>query len=153
YHDGALWLLDQTRLPHETLLHECRTHQQVSEAIRRLAVRGAPAIGLAAAYGVDLAARSIDPQTPSQAVVSQLHDAMTYLQSTRPTAVNLAWALDRLRALIATSAARGSELADALEAETGRMLEEDLRANMAMGEHGAELIPDGANVITHCNAG
>jgi methylthioribose-1-phosphate isomerase len=153
YRDSALWLLDQTRLPHETVLLECRTHEDVAKAIRRLSVRGAPAIGLAAAYAAALAAREFLPATPPRSFRDRLNRAFDDLQATRPTAVNLAWALTRLRQLIENPALTPADIVTLLEVEADRMLVEDLRANRAMGEHGASLIHDGANVLTHCNAG
>lgn len=155
YRDGALWILDQTRLPGETVEIECRDHEMVAEAIRVLSVRGAPAIGLAAGYGTALAARNLAAEgKQGTAFRGDLSDAMHVLRETRPTAVNLAWALDRLQRVLDTmTEAPASEVAERLLAEAHRMTAEDEEANRAMGAHGAALIPDGANVLTHCNAG
>src|SRR5579884_1657373 len=125
WEDGALLLIDQTALPHEVRTLSCTSWEQVAEAIRTLRVRGAPAIGLAAAYGLALAARA----------GASLEEAAAGLRATRPTAVNLAWALDRL-----LGAAR--ELARA-----------DAEANRRIGRYGAALLPPGARVLTYCNTG
>jgi methylthioribose-1-phosphate isomerase len=154
FRDGALWLIDQTRLPLETVEIECRTVTQVADAIRRLSVRGAPAIGCAAAYGVVLAAQSLAGEEATSDFQAGLEDAIAELRGTRPTAVNLFWALDRMRRRADDLA--GEEpvrIAAALREEADAMLREDEAANRAMGQYGANLIPDGANVLTHCNAG
>ena len=138
WNDGVLRLLDQRRLPFAETLIECRSAEDVAVAIRNLAVRGAPAIGIAAAWGVVLAAR--------QGAV--LDAAIATLRSARPTAVNLMWALDRMRARIAAGAD-----AHALECEARAIQSEDLAANRRMGELGAALIAPGSGVLTHCNTG
>ena len=136
-----LQLLDQTRLPVEETWLDCETPEQVADAIRRLAVRGAPAIGVAAAYGLVLGADRFDE-------VSQL------LGSTRPTAVNLRWALDRGRDVYERNRARGSEaVRQALLEWAHELHAEDVRANRKIGEHGAELFAPGTRVLTHCNTG
>ena len=143
WNDGVLRLLDQRRLPfHETWL-ECHSADDVAAAIRDLAVRGAPAIGIAAAWGVVLAARQKAP----------LDAAMATLRAARPTAVNLMWALDRMRARIATGAAADSPESDALEREAHAIQAEDLAANRRIGELGAALIAPGSGILTHCNTG
>jgi methylthioribose-1-phosphate isomerase len=129
--DGRLLLLDQTRLPAEEAWIECSEPEQVAEAIRRLAVRGAPAIGVAAAYGLALGVRS--GRDPAELV--------ELLAATRPTAVNLRWALERTRAA-----------ADPL-AEAEAILREQEAADRAMGVHGARLFGDDERVLTHCNSG
>jgi methylthioribose-1-phosphate isomerase len=155
YRDRSLWLLDQTKLPLETVFLECRDIPTLCEAITSLRVRGAPAIGLAAAFGValagqELAARGVS-ETDFRAGVSV---AAAELAATRPTAINLFWALERMRALLDQRLEDGvTGLAAALLTEAHRMLAEDESINRTMGKHGAELIPDGANILTHCNAG
>ncbi|MFO0728096.1 MAG: S-methyl-5-thioribose-1-phosphate isomerase [Myxococcota bacterium] len=131
-----LVILDQRRLPAEETYLELRSADAVAEAIRTLAVRGAPAIGIAAAYGVVLAAQAKEPLGP----------AIERLRSTRPTAVNLAWALERMKTRLEASFSALCEEAEAIYAE-------EVAASRAMGEVGAALIPDGARVLTHCNAG
>ena len=153
WEDGRLVLLDQTRLPTEEVERGYTTWQDVADAIRTLVVRGAPAIGVAAAFGVVLAARG-SRTTSHPALLADLEDAIKGLAATRPTAVNLFWALDRMRALVVASAALPVPALQArLLTEAQAILAEDLAANRAMGAHGAALVPDGARVLTHCNAG
>ena len=155
FRDGALWLLDQTRLPLETVPVVCRDDHGVADAIAQMKVRGAPAIGLAAAYGVVLAARSLASSwIAGDELIARLDEAMERLRRTRPTAVNLSWALARMHETIRANADAGpTELADRLLAEANRMLHEDEEANRNMGRLGAALVPDRANVLTHCNTG
>lgn len=155
FREGALWLLDQTKLPANPVLLKCETYEQVGDAIKRLSVRGAPAIGLAAAYGLVLAARSLESTGRSgPGFHAGLDEAMEQLRATRPTAVNLFWALDRMRRLIERNeTAVPSALCDLMLVEADRMLQEDEAANRRMGRFGADLIPDGANILTHCNTG
>ncbi|MBV9278913.1 MAG: S-methyl-5-thioribose-1-phosphate isomerase, partial [Chloroflexi bacterium] len=155
FKDGSLWLIDQTRLPLDSHLMECTDYRQVAEAIVSLRVRGAPAIGLAAAYGMVLAARRLLAERASgEDFLHRLDRAAQELSRTRPTAVNLFWALNRMRRVAARHAGDPPErLVEALRAEADRMLQEDERANREMGRHGAELIPDGARILTHCNTG
>ncbi|RUL66166.1 S-methyl-5-thioribose-1-phosphate isomerase [Dyella dinghuensis] len=138
WHGDHLRLLDQRLLPAEEKWIECRDEASVFHAIKDLAVRGAPAIGIAAAWGVVLAAKSGQP----------LDQALAHLRSARPTAVNLMWALDRMKARIAAGAD-----AAALEREAQAIQDEDLAANRHMGELGAALIAPGSAVMTHCNTG
>jgi methylthioribose-1-phosphate isomerase len=150
--DGLV-LLDQTRLPTEELERHCTVWEDVADAIRTLVVRGAPAIGVAAAFGVALAART-SPATSFDALMSDLEIAIKGLAATRPTAVNLFWALDRMRgtALAATGQPLDRVRARLLD-EAQRILDEDVAANRAMGDHGAALVPEQARILTHCNAG
>lgn len=133
-----LRLLDQRLLPQEERWIDCRDTAAVTQAIKDLAVRGAPAIGIAAAWGVVLAAQQGGP----------LDAALAQLRAARPTAVNLMWALDRMKARIAAGAD-----AQALEREARAIQDEDLAANRHMGELGAALITPGSGVLTHCNTG
>ncbi len=155
FRDGSIRLLDQTKLPLETVFIECRDIPSVAEAITSLRVRGAPAIGLTAAFGVALAARLLADQHLAETEFrSGVSAAAAQLAATRPTAVNLFWALERMRAVLdASGGADSKQIAERLLLEATRMLKEDERCNRAMGRHGAELIPDGANILTHCNAG
>jgi methylthioribose-1-phosphate isomerase len=132
-----LRLLDQRRLPAVETYVDCRSADEVAAAIRDLVVRGAPAIGIAAAWGVVLAARN-DPQ--------RVDAALATLRAARPTAVNLMWALDRMKAALAGGA-------DALAREAQAIQDEDLAANRRMGELGAALLGEGSGVLTHCNTG
>jgi methylthioribose-1-phosphate isomerase len=134
-----LRLLDQRRLPFEETHIDCRSAAEVAQAIRDLAVRGAPAIGIAAAWGVVLAARQ-DP--------SRLDAAIAELRAARPTAVNLMWALDRMAGVRAEG-----DLAAAFEREAQAIQDEDLAANRHMGALGAHLLGHGVGVLTHCNTG
>ncbi|HEX5306861.1 MAG TPA: S-methyl-5-thioribose-1-phosphate isomerase [Dyella sp.] len=133
-----LRLLDQRLLPREERWLDCRTTAEVTQAIRDLAVRGAPAIGIAAAWGVAMAAQQGEPLEP----------ALAMLRAARPTAVNLMWALDRMKARIDAGAD-----AAALATEAQAIQDEDLAANRHMGELGAALISPGSGVMTHCNTG
>jgi methylthioribose-1-phosphate isomerase len=154
WRDDALWLLDQTRLPLETVQIECRDHNAVAEAIRRLAVRGAPAIGLAAAYGAALAARNAAiPNIDPPRFVRETDTALAILAGTRPTAVNLFWAIDRVRRVLGLHSGSPRDAAKAVLREAHAMLHEDEEANRRMGANGAELVSDGARILTHCNSG
>jgi len=153
WEDGRLVLIDQTRLPVEEVWRACESWPEVAEAIHSLVVRGAPAIGVAAAFGVVLAARASRASDRS-GLLADLEEAIKGLAATRPTAVNLFWALDRMR----RTAEAGPELSaaalrDRLLVEAQAILAEDLAANRAMGAHGAALVPEGARLLTHCNAG
>lgn len=149
--NDRLRLLDQTRLPTEEVWLEIEDEREVAAAIREMRVRGAPAIGVTAAYGVALAARRISA-TDMPAFLAQLEEAITLLGATRPTAVNLFWALERMRQ-VARSAATPDDARARLLAEALAVHSQDVAANRGMGRFGAELIPDGATVLTHCNAG
>jgi methylthioribose-1-phosphate isomerase len=133
-----LRLLDQRLLPQEERWIDCRNASDVTQAIKDLAVRGAPAIGIAAAWGVVLAAQQ----------GASLDAALAQLRAARPTAVNLMWALDRMKAHVAAGAD-----AQALEREAQAIQDEDLAANRHMGSLGAALIAPGSGVLTHCNTG
>jgi len=146
-------LLDQRRLPGEEVYLECRAWEEVAEAIRSLAVRGAPAIGVTAALGVALAALG-SRAASAEAFLADLEVAIARLGATRPTAVNLFWALGRMRECARAHAALPlAELRERLVAEALAILEEDVDANRRLGAHGATLVPEGARVLTHCNAG
>lgn len=140
WRDHALHLLDQRLLPQQEAWIACTDADQVTEAIRDLVVRGAPAIGIAAAWGVVLAA--------SQHQGEALQQALARLRAARPTAVNLMWALDRMQALIA-----GGASVEALTREAQLIQDQDLAGNRHMGELGAALIEPGSGVMTHCNTG
>jgi len=151
WRDGALELIDQRRLPGEVVVERCEDVDSVARAIRELRVRGAPAIGVTAAYGMAIAALRSRASDPA-ALREELERAADLLRATRPTAVNLAWAVGR--ALAAGQRIDSVEgVRAALVAEAERIASEDLDACRRMGAHGAELIPAGAGVLTHCNAG
>jgi methylthioribose-1-phosphate isomerase len=150
---GVLRLLDQTRLPTEVVTVDCREVAQVWEAIRALRVRGAPAIGIAAAYGCVLGARS-GGVPDAKSVRERLGAAIGQLRTSRPTAVNLFWALDRMgRVAEAAESLDAPALLERLLAEAHAIAEEDRAMCRAIGRHGASLIADEAGVLTHCNAG
>ncbi len=149
----SLELLDQRKLPFVVEYLSCRSSDEVATAIRELAVRGAPAIGISAAWGAVLAARVVE-SVDASAAAQALEPALQRLNAARPTAVNLAWALARMRAaLVRAQAGEGMDWRAALEAEARAIETEDLAANHAMGTLGAALIPPGSGVLTHCNTG
>lgn len=143
----AVVLLDQRRLPAEEVYVACGTWPEAATAIRDMLVRGAPAIGITAAWGLVLAAQA------GARDVDAFEPAFAGLAATRPTAVNLFWALDRMRACLHAALASGAPLAAALEREAQAIQDEDRAMCEAMGAHGAALLPPGARVLTHCNAG
>jgi len=146
-------MIDQRLLPWELVLARFHDYRDVGEAIRDMCVRGAPAIGAAAAYGIALAARqAADSGCPSP--LEFIERAAGELCATRPTAVNLFWAAERMLAVARglTNAGAGS-LAASLLAEAERIADEDVAANRSLGAHGAALLPDPCTVVTHCNAG
>ena len=148
-----LVLLDQTLLPVREVSREYQRWEDVAEAIRSLVVRGAPAIGVTAAFGVALAAQA-SRATTFDDLLADVEAAIKGLAATRPTAVNLFWALERMRrTMLAARETPLPALRARLSAEAQAILEEDIAANRAMGDHGASLVPPGARVLTHCNAG
>lgn len=149
YTGAVLRLLDQRRLPFEEVHLDCRSANEVTAAIRDLAVRGAPAIGIAAAWGVVLAARGL-AAAGREISAQTLEPVLVGLNAARPTAVNLAWALARMRAVAACTPA---EPIAALVAEARAIQDEDLAANRRMGALGASLLDAGSGVLTHCNTG
>ena len=151
---GHLMLIDQTLLPLECREIACRDSETVWEAIRSLRVRGAPAIGIAAAYGLCLGMQSA-PDDDEALFFARLHQVADFLAGSRPTAVNLFWALDRMRAR--AESLRGTcstqEIREALLREARAIHDEDRAMCRAIGRHGADLLPDRGSVLTHCNAG
>jgi methylthioribose-1-phosphate isomerase len=151
---GYLVLIDQTRLPVELAEIECRTAEAVWEAIKQLRVRGAPAIGIAAAYGVVIGQSSVVDGS-EETFFARLDEVTTYLAESRPTAVNLFWALNRMRRAAETLRGDSSpvEVQAALLREAKAIHEEDRALCRAIGRYGAELLKDNSGVLTHCNAG
>jgi methylthioribose-1-phosphate isomerase len=148
-------MIDQRKLPLTETHVDCATPEEVCEAIREMVVRGAPAIGIAAAYGMALAATQA-ADLSRERFDERLAQAAQRLIEARPTAVNLAWAVRRLREAAARARAAGADnrsVARRLEEEAERIREEDLAACRAIGRLGADLVPEGASVLTHCNAG
>ena len=159
-------MIDQTKLPGEEVYLNCQSYEAVANAIRTMVIRGAPAIGVAAAMGVALGVRqavekldSAGGPTSKEAGASldqQMNDICSTLAATRPTAVNLFWAIDRMRKLYETLRSEGKSLgavADALVQEALEVRIKDVEINRAIGKHGAALLPQEAAVMTHCNAG
>ncbi|MGQ0809802.1 MAG: S-methyl-5-thioribose-1-phosphate isomerase [Nitrospiraceae bacterium] len=151
--DGAIRLLDQSRLPEHVEFLDCRDYQSVATAIRELKVRGAPAIGVTAAMGVALGAQTVET-TDYDRFAKMVAEIGDHLAATRPTAVNLFWAIERMTKKVAEL--RGRPVPDmkrALIEESQRILDEDIAMNKTMGRHGATLVKDGQTILTHCNAG
>ena len=146
---GCLSLLDQRKLPFIEEYLDCADSASVAQAIRDLVVRGAPAIGIAAAFGMVLAGQGIDAATGAEAM-AEMEPRIVELNASRPTAVNLMWALDRMQAVLG---AAGAEWRHALEREALAIQAEDLAANRRMGALGAERIEADSGVLTHCNTG
>jgi len=143
-------MIDQTRLPHEESYVTCATYEEVAEAIRSMVIRGAPAIGVAAAMGIALGVA----QANGSDLDAQFEKVYSTLARTRPTAINLFWAIDRMKRVFAES--RGlplPQLRQRLIAEAQQIRLEDIAINQAIGRYGAALVPDGKTVLTHCNAG
>jgi methylthioribose-1-phosphate isomerase len=145
--------LDQTKLPTEEIYVNCPDYQSVAEAIRTMIVRGAPAIGVAAALGIARGTRDARATTAAE-LRAEFERVCAAITATRPTAVNLFWAAQRMRAKFDELAAQpADQIKQALVAEALRMYDEDIAANRAMGRYGAALLPDEGGVLTHCNAG
>lgn len=151
--DGdVVTIIDQTLLPGEERRIAIETVEAMWEAIRSLRVRGAPAIGIAAAFGLDIASRASDA-IERDGFLADINRARTHLATSRPTAINLFWALDRVfQRVVSDPATDVALLRERVRAEVLALLDEDLAAGRAIGEHGARLLRDGA-VLTHCNAG
>ena len=153
WRDSRLELIDQRRLPLEFEYVACSDAAQVAGAIRDMVVRGAPAIGCAAAYGVALEAQRYAGAERAQ-FDSALDASFNALEASRPTAVNLFWAIERMRACHAQTRGGSPKAAAAVMLELAQQIHrEDIEINRAIGRHGAPLIPDGARIMTHCNAG
>jgi methylthioribose-1-phosphate isomerase len=143
-------MIDQTRLPLQEVYVTCRNYQEVATAIRDMIIRGAPAIGVAAAMGVALGVQ----QAPASDLDAEMETICDTLAGTRPTAVNLFWAIDRMKRLYASLRGRPIEEIRARLVEEAQLVrEEDIAINRAIGRNGASLVPDGKTVLTHCNAG
>jgi methylthioribose-1-phosphate isomerase len=146
-------MLDQRRLPQEETYLELHRPEEVADAIRNLTIRGAPAIGVAAAMGLALAAQHIHAQDGKE-LIKELERCRDLLLGTRPTAVNLRWALERQwRRIQEETGANPDTIRSILEEEAQEIFREDILTNAAIGEAGARVVPDEANILTHCNAG
>jgi methylthioribose-1-phosphate isomerase len=163
--DGYLELIDQRRLPAEFVKLQCRNIEMLFEAIRTLAVRGAPAIGVSAAYGLVLALQKQNASDSVEKALESLAEARDYLASSRPTAVNLFWAMDRVCRTVESSrvqpAPKGQvahtttlqQLREIVFQEANAIYQEDVDTCQQIGQHGVKFIKDGAGILTHCNAG
>jgi methylthioribose-1-phosphate isomerase len=156
--DGFLELIDQRKLPKECARVQCRNAESVWDAIKTLTVRGAPAIGVAAAYGLVLSLQKLNPNESANAALSELAKSCAYLASSRPTAVNLFWAVDRVgkRAEAYVAAHPKTNLQNLKElvlAEANAIYQEDVDMCRRIGENGEKFIRQGHGVLTHCNAG
>jgi len=144
-------MVDQTLLPNEYKIIECKTLSTLCEAIQALRVRGAPALGAAGGFGMALAA-TLSSATNMDTLIKDLEVAATTIKATRPTAVNLAWGVDRIMRAV-SDAYDVDGIRDVTIAESIRIADEDVAINKKLGEHGAKLLDDGDTVMTHCNAG
>ncbi len=150
YRNGGIDLLDQTQLPQQEVVLRLTDVSEVAEAIRTMRVRGAPAIGITAAYGMVVGTEDDE----SLVTVERMEAIAEALRATRPTAVNLSWAIDRMMAVFVRHEDEAApRLREILLAEARRIHEEDIEANRCIGRHGAELLPQGARVLTICNTG
>ncbi|MBI3584956.1 MAG: S-methyl-5-thioribose-1-phosphate isomerase [Nitrospinae bacterium] len=153
YKDGKVRLIDQTRLPLEEVYVECDNYQDVARAIKIMQVRGAPAIGVTAAMGVALGAKGIITKDFAE-FYKEFVKICDYLAGTRPTAVNLFWAIERMKSVTDRNRNKPVDyIKDVLEKEAVKIREEDISINRTMGNYGQELIENGDTILTHCNAG
>ena len=151
--DSGVRFIDQTKLPTEEAYVTCKTYERVADAIRNMVVRGAPAIGVAAAMGIALGVKTSKAETVGE-LKPEFDRICEVMGHTRPTAVNLFWAIRRMREKFELLRVRSlPQLKQALIEEAQRMHAEDIAANQAMGRHGATLMPASGGVLTHCNAG
>lgn len=151
--DGVVEMIDQRVLPGRMEILRCSTPAEVYAAIQTLAVRGAPAIGVTAAFGVCLGLREVLDETSLESSVHIIGETCRYLASSRPTAVNLFWALTRMEAVARSFAGSTGELKQRLLEEAQAICDQDRQMCEAIGQYGASLVPDGGGVLTHCNAG
>ena len=153
--DDAVVMIDQRKLPAAEVYVTCRTAAEVAKAIKTMVIRGAPAIGVAAAMGIALGMRR-SGATGTKQFTTEFQRLCDLMAATRPTAVNLFWAIERMKRTFAAAAQGGcsvGEIKERLESEARAIHDEDVRSCRDMGAHGAELVPDEARILTHCNAG
>ncbi|MCW4035249.1 MAG: S-methyl-5-thioribose-1-phosphate isomerase [Candidatus Bathyarchaeota archaeon] len=150
--DGTVVIIDQRKLPNEEVWLELKNSDEMAFAIKEMLVRGAPLIGVSAAYGLALAAFHSNAKTRED-LMTELETAAKLLRTTRPTAVNLFWAIDRVLDVAKKTSGTKEDLAKAVVTEANKMADEDVEANKKMGAFGAQLIEDGDTILTHCNAG
>ena len=155
WRDDAVVMIDQRKLPASEVYVNCKTAAEVAKAIKTMVIRGAPAIGVAAAMGIALGMRRSNA-TGTKQFTTEFQRTCDLMAGTRPTAVNLFWAIDRMKQTFAEAAQGGSsveELKQRLESEARTIHDEDVESCRTMGAHGAALVPDNARILTHCNAG
>ncbi len=155
WNDTGVVMIDQRKLPGAEVYVTCKTPQEVAKAIKTMVIRGAPAIGVSAAMGLALGVRS-SKATGTQKLATEFYKLCELMAATRPTAVNLFWAIDRLKRVFAAAAAAGQsvdQIKALMETEARNIHDEDLASCRAMGVFGATMVPDTARVLTHCNAG
>src|ERR1700720_1538378 len=151
----AVVMIDQRKLPAQELYVRCKTAPEVARAIKTMVIRGAPAIGVAAAMGIALGMRR-SKETGTKNFAAEFHKACELMASTRPTAVNLFWAIERMKRSFAAAAQAGEsvdQIKDRLDLEAQAIHDEDVASCRAMGAFGAAVVPDDARILTHCNAG
>src|SRR6266581_2054803 len=155
WQDEAVVMIDQRKLPGAEVYVKCKSAAQVAKAIKTMVIRGAPAIGVAAAMGLALGVKQTS-ETGTQKLATEFYKLCEMMAATRPTAVNLFWAIDRMKrvfAELATAGASVDQIKKRLEEEARRIHDEDVASCRAMGAHGAAMVPDPARILTHCNAG
>jgi methylthioribose-1-phosphate isomerase len=155
WHDDAVVMIDQRKLPGTEVYVTCRSANDVAKAIKTMVIRGAPAIGVSAAMGLALGMKK-SKATGTAKFAAEFQKYCDLLAGTRPTAVNLFWAIDRMKRVFGAAAQAGKsvdEIRAILESESKAIHDEDVAACKAMGRHGAELVPPRARILTHCNAG
>ncbi|MBN2469033.1 MAG: S-methyl-5-thioribose-1-phosphate isomerase [Deltaproteobacteria bacterium] len=151
--NGRLSLLDQRILPGKERYVECRTYREAAQAIKKMVVRGAPAVGITAAFGVVLGAQAVSARG-KRYFLKRFENICEVLAATRPTAVNLFWALERMRKLIENNCDLSSvKIQELLQSEALKILKEDVESNRKIGSFGSRLLKDGDTILTHCNAG
>jgi methylthioribose-1-phosphate isomerase len=151
--DGIIRMLDQTRLPLETVYNDCKDYQTVARGIKELWVRGAPAIGVSAAMGLALGAQQVTAST-FEVFWPKFEEICTVMAATRPTAVNLFWAIERVKQVVLTNRDKSiDDIRVLLVEESQHMLDEDIATNKMIGSYGSVFLSDEDNIVTHCNAG
>ncbi len=152
WQNGTILTIDQTRLPHETVILKMKSCEEIAEAIKSMRIRGAPLLGAAAAYALALTAHYSKAKNREE-LVKELEKAADLLRKTRPTAVNLFWAIERILTKAKGFSGNAKALAAAVVEEAKKIADEDAAANRLIGKYGAQLISKGDTVLTHCNAG
>jgi methylthioribose-1-phosphate isomerase len=155
WNDAGIVMIDQRKLPGAEIYVTCKSAKDVAKAIKTMVIRGAPAIGVAAAMGLALGARQ-SSATGTTKLAGEFYKLCEMMAATRPTAVNLFWAIDRMKRVFADAASAGQsvdQIKDRLESEARKIHDEDVESCRALGLHGASVVPESARVLTHCNAG